>query len=65
MGPHIYEGRFLNGYGFTVCNTCYGGNWDGWSPTYDAAIEAHLEASGKVPPLRNTKGWYPRDWPST
>lgn len=66
MGPHSYEGRFLKGYGFTVCRTCYDANWDGWQPGREVAIEAHLASiSMPPPPTRNANGLYPREWPTS
>ncbi len=29
MGPHIYNGKFIDLYKISVCKGCYDSNWDG------------------------------------
>lgn len=59
FGPHQYDGKLLSGYGLLVCETCYSGNWDGWSPFYEKKILEYLEQIGIEPPERNEKGYLP------
>jgi hypothetical protein len=42
FGPHQYEGRVINLYGITVCDTCWTGSWDGWAPHFEPIIQKHL-----------------------
>lgn len=60
-GPHRYDGKYIPKYGITVCKTCWDGNWDGWAPHLEDKVTAKLMAAGKALPMRNTKGWLPRE----
>lgn len=61
MGKGIYNGKVLNHYQLNVCNTCYIGNHDGWSPMVEQAFETHLKKNGIPLRIRNENGYYPRD----
>jgi hypothetical protein len=61
MGQGRYEGRFLSRYQINVCDSCYSGNWDGWSPHFELKILKILEEKGISLPQRNEKGFLPRD----
>lgn len=61
MGPGKYEGKHVPKYQFTVCKTCYEGNWDGWSPTYEKQIISYLNENAIPIPERNSKGLLPRN----
>ena len=61
FGPHQYEGRVINLYGITVCDTCWTGNWDGWASHFEPIIQKHLAEKNLPEPPRNNKGWLPRD----
>jgi len=60
-GPGKYDGRYVRRYGMLVCNGCWNGNGDGWSPMHEPSILEVL-AKQKLPvPSRNEKGLLPRD----
>jgi hypothetical protein len=61
FGPHIYAGKHINKYNISVCSSCYGSNWDGWGPTCESKLLAHLKDKELPIPRRNEKGWLPRD----
>jgi hypothetical protein len=62
MGLHsVYEGKFVQRYDITVCDSCYKGNWDGWHPKLEQSLIDHLEERGLPIPERNEQGWLPRD----
>lgn len=61
FGPHRYAGRHIRAYRINVCQPCYSGNWDGWSPAYEAKLLAHLAEKGLPVPPRNGEGYLPRD----
>ena len=60
FGPHTYNGNQIAKYDLFVCRSCYDGNWDGWAPHLEKALEDHLISKGIPLPERNDKGWYPR-----
>ena len=57
----VYDGHYIPRYQFTICQTCWDGNWDGYTPRLDERIIAHLRAKGIPEPARNAKGWFPRE----
>lgn len=67
-GGKLYQGmghyplRKIGGYGLFCCSTCYDCNWDGWNPRYEKKILERLKEEGIMPPLRNEKGWLPREF---
>ncbi len=61
MGRHIYDGKQIPLYKLGVCNTCYQGSWDGWSPQDEPKILEHLKEKGLPVPKRNNNGLLPRD----
>lgn len=61
FGPHRYDGTHIQGYGITVCQTCYRANWDGWAPIWEPKIVKHLQDKGVPIPSRNSGGWLPRE----
>jgi hypothetical protein len=61
FGPHIYNGKHIAGYQLTVCNSCWQGNWDGWNPTSEKTLIAHLNSKGIPLPQRNAKDRLPRE----
>jgi hypothetical protein len=63
FGPYMYLGRHITGYEITVCNICYDANSDGWPPYSGERIITHLQRRGIDPPVLNSSGWIPRDWP--
>lgn len=60
FGPHAYRGKVIAAYKLTLCDPCYGGNWDGYAPHYDSVLEGHWAKEGIEPPKRNGQGLYPR-----
>lgn len=61
-GPHRYEGHRLKLYGdLFACDPCWLGNHDGWAPHYEAVLLAELKRLGLPVPLRNSKGFLPRE----
>lgn len=60
FGPHVYRGKVIAAYKLTLCEACYGGNWDGFAKHYEPTLEAHWQEHRISPPQRNSKGWYPR-----
>lgn len=62
QGMGYYPLRNISGYNLFCCEACYIGNWDGWNPRYEAKLLKHLEATGIKAPLRNEKGWLPREF---
>ncbi len=58
---HIYDGKFLAHYKMALCNSCYQGNWDGFTLHYEAQITMHLEENNIPIPPRNEDGLLPRD----
>lgn len=65
FGPHVYDGTWLGHYKMLLCRPCHAGNWDGFAPHYEPIIERHLTNEGIPLPKRNSKGWYPREAPSS
>lgn len=61
FGPRRYEGHYIDAYKILVCNTCWDGNWDGWSPYHEIPLLAHLVSHDIPIPARNERGWLPRD----
>lgn len=61
FGPSRYDGRHIPAYKISVCDACYGSNWDGWAPHVEARLMRHLEDQRLPIPPRNEKGWLPRD----
>jgi hypothetical protein len=61
MGPHRYDGKWINRYQLSVCRSCYNGNWDGWGPFAEEKLIPHLKMKGIAIPERNDKGCIPRD----
>lgn len=61
IGPHVYDGRYIQAYRIKACNGCCRGNWDGWAPQFEAAVTANLVREGLPLPKRNAKGWLPLD----
>jgi hypothetical protein len=61
MGPHIYNGKYIKTYKILVCKSCYGSNWDGWSPHHESILLKHIEKHGLIIPKRNDEGYLPRD----
>jgi hypothetical protein len=60
-GPQRYEGHVLESYGgIMVCDHCWGGNWDGWTPLYEDYLRAILKNKNLPVPERNEKGLLPR-----
>lgn len=59
FGPNRYDGAHIAMYDMTVCKSCIRGNQDGWSPTYEGKILAHLAEKNIPVPERNEKGWLP------
>jgi len=59
-GPHRYEGHHSALFDLWVCDPCWEGNRDGWSPRHEATLLAHLEKKGLPVPDKNEKGWFPR-----
>lgn len=62
QGVEYYPLRKIGGYNLFCCEVCYDGNWDGWNPRYEAKLLEHLKANGINAPLRNEKGWLPREF---
>lgn len=60
FGAHIYRGKVISAYKLTLCDACYGGNWDGYAPHYETILEAHWKMHGITSPRRNSRGLYPR-----
>lgn len=61
FGPNCYEGQKNQTYDIMVCNICHDANWDGWAPHCETRVTRILEAKGLTLPLRNEKGWLPRE----
>jgi hypothetical protein len=61
FGPHHYDGKFIRRYKISVCSGCWGSNWDGWGPSFEAKLIPHLNVLGLSVPKRNAKGWIPRE----
>jgi hypothetical protein len=61
QGPHRYEGHTLKLYGITICDSCWNGNHDGFSPHYDKILLEHLRKNNFLVPERNIHGWLPRE----
>jgi hypothetical protein len=59
--PGDYHFTFIKKYQFSICPGCYVANWDGYSPSYDHQIIAHLKALGIPEPARNDKDLFPRE----
>lgn len=61
-GPGRYEGHRLELYGGVFCcDSCWQGNWDGWTPQNEHVLLEHLKQKNLPVPERNAKGWLPRD----
>ena len=61
-GPGRYEAHRLQLYGgIMCCNSCWRSNEDGWGPIHEPALLKHLAHKGLPEPIRNTKGWLPRE----
>lgn len=60
FGPHVYNGRHIARYELTVCDTCWVGNHDGWSPMLESKLLEHLKSKGIAIPECNSAGRYPR-----
>lgn len=61
-GPHRYVGHALKFYGdLFCCDTCWKGNWDGWSPHLEPILLKHLERQQIPVPERNSKRLLPRE----
>lgn len=61
-GPHRYEGHRLELYGnIFCCDACWQTNHDGWAPHYEEVLLEHLKSTDLPIPLRNSKGWLPRN----
>ena len=60
MGPHVYEGEYIESYKLNACNGCFESNWDGWGPFHEERLIAHLVKAGLSVPERNKRGWIPR-----
>ena len=60
-GPHRYEGHWLSLYGIMCCDSCWKGNWDGWTPHYEDKLLEHAKRNGLPVPPRNEKGRLPRN----
>jgi hypothetical protein len=56
-----YDGREVPRYRITVCHVCYSSSRNGWSSINEAKILVHLKSCGLPVPLRNARGWLPRD----
>jgi len=60
-GLHRHDGHRLVLYGdLVVCDLCWIGNHDGWTPDYEPILLDHLERIGLPVPERNAKGLLPR-----
>jgi hypothetical protein len=60
-GPHRYEGHFIPRYKLVVCDSCWHGNPDGWGPTAEPRLLAHLKRNWIAVPERNEKRLLPRE----
>lgn len=61
-GSGRYEGHRLELYGGVFCcDSCWQGNWDGWTPQNEHVLLEHLKQKNLPVPERNAKGWLPRD----
>ena len=60
-GVNRYDGREVPRYQIIVCHACYTSNRAGWSAEHEAKILVHLRSRGQPVPLRNAKGFLPRD----
>jgi hypothetical protein len=61
-GQGTYLGHKLELYGdLSCCDVCWRGNWDGWTIDYERKLLAHLKSQNLPIPVRNQKGWLPRN----
>ena len=61
-GGHVgYRGKYVGRYMIEVCDECYAGNSDGWTPPFESPLLAHLTEKGLPIPDRNKEGRLPRD----
>ena len=56
-----YHGKYVGRYMIEVCDECYAGNSDGWTPPFESPLLAHLTEKGLPIPDRNKEGRLPRD----
>jgi hypothetical protein len=59
-GPDRYEGRSIPAYKMLVCESCWQGNWEGWTPAREPQVLEHIAKNDIPIPSRNAKGWIPR-----
>lgn len=60
-GPWRYEGHKLGTYGIFCCDLCWTYNWDGWSFDREEILFYYLEKNNLPTPVRNAKGFLPRN----
>ncbi len=60
FGPGRYQGKYIQHYEMTLCNSCFKRNWDGFTPGLEAQFIAHMKSKGIALPERNDEGCYPR-----
>jgi hypothetical protein len=61
MGIHRYDGKHIAKYNLDVCRTCYEANVDGWCPSVEGIILAHLKKLKMAVPERQADGYLPRN----
>ena len=54
-------GRWISYYQIEVCDPCYRSSHDGWNPDSEEKLKKHLNEKNIALPVRNTKGWLPRN----